>query len=222
MFCCCCLVIKSCLTLAVPWTVACQASLSWDFPARILEWVAISFSRGSSQPRDQARASYIGRQILYHWATREALKHVYAMLPTEDSIPQLPLPSLQNFCKEEALVSCPGISKDCSFKSSSLLSSCLLIDVSVGFLLAHSLLFGVFSFLGFSAVKTLYHWYHHFSSASRTLAFPSWFLWPHRLFDLLSPACVPLSAASFSPLGPSSTICFVQITVCYKIFNGSF
>ena len=66
MFCCCCLVIKSCLTLAVPWTVACQASLSWDFPARILEWVAISFSRGSSQPRDQARASYIGRQILYH------------------------------------------------------------------------------------------------------------------------------------------------------------
>ena len=39
---------------------------------RILEWVAIYFSRGSSQPRDQTQVSwvsYIGRQILYHWAT---------------------------------------------------------------------------------------------------------------------------------------------------------
>ena len=36
--------------------------------ARILEWVAISFSRGSSQPRDQTRVSCIsciGRRILY-------------------------------------------------------------------------------------------------------------------------------------------------------------
>ena len=40
--------------------------------ARILEWVAISFSRGSSQSRDQTRISYISRQVLYHWATREA------------------------------------------------------------------------------------------------------------------------------------------------------
>ena len=44
--------------------------------ARVLEKVAISFSRGSSPPRDWthiACISYIGRQILYHWATREAL-----------------------------------------------------------------------------------------------------------------------------------------------------
>ena len=43
--------------------------------ARILEWVAISFSRGSSQPRDWTHVSCgfcIGRQILYHWATWEA------------------------------------------------------------------------------------------------------------------------------------------------------
>ena len=41
------------------------------FQARILEWVAISFSRGSSWPKDQTpvfRVSCIGRQILYHWA----------------------------------------------------------------------------------------------------------------------------------------------------------
>ena len=37
-----------------------------DFPARILEWVAISFSRGSSRPRDQTCVFCIGRQILYH------------------------------------------------------------------------------------------------------------------------------------------------------------
>ena len=38
--------------------------------ARILEWVAVSFSRGSSHPRDRTRVSCFGRQILYHWATR--------------------------------------------------------------------------------------------------------------------------------------------------------
>ena len=34
--------------------------------ARILEWVAISYSRGSSQSRDRTRVFCIGRQILYH------------------------------------------------------------------------------------------------------------------------------------------------------------
>ena len=37
---------------------------------RILEWVAITFSRGSSHTRDQTHISCISRQILYHWATR--------------------------------------------------------------------------------------------------------------------------------------------------------
>ena len=42
--------------------------------ARTLEWFAISFSRGSFWPRDWTWVSCIGRWILYHWATREALK----------------------------------------------------------------------------------------------------------------------------------------------------
>ena len=46
------LVAKSCPTLVTPWTVACQAPLFGIFQARILEWIAISFSRGSSQPRN--------------------------------------------------------------------------------------------------------------------------------------------------------------------------
>ena len=39
------------------------------FQARMLEWVAISFSRGSSLPRDQICVLYvsrIGRWVLYH------------------------------------------------------------------------------------------------------------------------------------------------------------
>ena len=42
------------------------------FQARRLEWVAISSSRRSSQPRDRTQVSCIGRQILSHCVTREA------------------------------------------------------------------------------------------------------------------------------------------------------
>ena len=40
--------------------------------ARILEWVAISFSRGSSWPRDQIQVSCIAGRFFTIWATREA------------------------------------------------------------------------------------------------------------------------------------------------------
>ena len=53
-----------------PWTVAHQAPLPiWFFEASILEWVAISYSKGSSKPRDHTCVSCIsciGRQFLYH------------------------------------------------------------------------------------------------------------------------------------------------------------
>ena len=48
------------------------SSVHRNFQAGILEWVAISFSKGSSQPRDWTHVSCIGTQILYHWAPREA------------------------------------------------------------------------------------------------------------------------------------------------------
>ena len=41
--------------------------------ARILKWIAISFSRVPSGPRDQTFVSCTGRWILYHWATWGAL-----------------------------------------------------------------------------------------------------------------------------------------------------
>ena len=55
--------------------VARQVPLCMEiFLARILKRVAISFSRGSSWPKDQTHASCIGRQTLYHSTTWEAQK----------------------------------------------------------------------------------------------------------------------------------------------------
>ena len=41
------------------WTVALQAALFMEFSSKILEWVAISYSRGSFPPRDQTWVSCI-------------------------------------------------------------------------------------------------------------------------------------------------------------------
>ena len=58
-----------------PWAVAHQAPLSMGIlQARILEWVAMPFSRGSSQPRDQTQVSYIAGRLFTIWTTREAQK----------------------------------------------------------------------------------------------------------------------------------------------------
>ena len=47
------------------------SSVHGIYQARILEWVAISFSRGSSQSRGWSCVSCTGRQILHCWATRK-------------------------------------------------------------------------------------------------------------------------------------------------------
>ena len=63
-------------SFATPWTVAHKASLSIEF-SRQEYWVAISFSKASSQPRDRTQVSCIGRWILYYWATGQALLSWY-------------------------------------------------------------------------------------------------------------------------------------------------
>ena len=51
---------------APPWTVG-QAPLSvWILQTRTLGWVAISFSRTSSQPRDQPMSPALTLWILYY------------------------------------------------------------------------------------------------------------------------------------------------------------
>ena len=48
------------------------SSVHGIFQARVLEWVAISFSRGSSQPRDWTQVSLIAGRRFTIWATKEA------------------------------------------------------------------------------------------------------------------------------------------------------
>ena len=48
------------------------SSIHGIFQARVLERAAISFSRGSSQPRDRTRVSFIADRRFTVWATREA------------------------------------------------------------------------------------------------------------------------------------------------------
>ena len=65
-------VTQSCPTLCDP--VDCSlpgSSVHQILQARILEWVAISFSRGSSQPRDRTQVSRIGGRRFNLWATME-------------------------------------------------------------------------------------------------------------------------------------------------------
>ena len=59
--------LQSCPTLCNPMDCSpLGSSVHGILQARILEWVAISSSRGSSRPRDGTRVSCIGRRVLYH------------------------------------------------------------------------------------------------------------------------------------------------------------
>ena len=65
-------VAQSCPTLCD--TMDCSLagfSLHGILQARVLEWVAISFSRGSSRPRDWTQVSWIPGRRFNLWATRE-------------------------------------------------------------------------------------------------------------------------------------------------------
>ena len=59
---------QSCPSLSDPMDYTVHGILQ----ARILEWVAFSFSRASSQPRDWAQVSHIAGGFFTSWATREA------------------------------------------------------------------------------------------------------------------------------------------------------
>ena len=67
------LVTQSCLTLFDPMDRGPPGSpVHRILQARILEWAAIPFSRGSSPSRDWTRVSCIHRQILYHLSQQES------------------------------------------------------------------------------------------------------------------------------------------------------
>ena len=61
---------QSCPTLCDPMDCSPPgSSVHGILQVRILEWVAILFSRGSSQPRDRTQISYIAVRFLIVWAT---------------------------------------------------------------------------------------------------------------------------------------------------------
>ena len=79
---CVCLFAQSCPTFCYPrYYNLPGSSVHWILQARILEWVAIAFSKGSSQHRDQTWVSCISDRFFTIWATREthanALQWVY-------------------------------------------------------------------------------------------------------------------------------------------------
>ena len=88
---------SSFLSTEVKWSESCSAISNSYYPmdctlpdslahgilqARILEWVAILVSRGSSQTRDRTRVSCIAGRFFTVWATKEVLSSSCSELPT--------------------------------------------------------------------------------------------------------------------------------------------
>ena len=82
------LVAQSCPTLCNPIYRSLSGSSGHGiFQARILECVAISFSRGSSWPRDQIRVSHIVGRCFTTWATREVWTLEWVPFPSPGDPP---------------------------------------------------------------------------------------------------------------------------------------
>ena len=110
----------SCLTLCDPMDCSLPGfSVHGIFQARVLEWGAISFSRGSSWPRDRTQVFCIAGKRFILWATREALFYTVMCLCQSRSLN----PSL---CS-----SSPGIHKSVLYLPAS--ASVLQIRSSISF-----------------------------------------------------------------------------------------
>ena len=75
-------VAQLCLTLHGPMDCSLPGSSAHGiFQARVLEWVAISFSRGSSWPRDRTCVSHIVGRCFTIWTTKEVISEVIDISP---------------------------------------------------------------------------------------------------------------------------------------------
>ena len=72
--------------------------------ARIVQWVAIPFSWGSSPRREQTHVSCIGRQILYQWASWETMREAHTTLRID--------PRNENKCTLDLKVNCIDHNQD--------------------------------------------------------------------------------------------------------------
>ena len=82
-----CLVAQSCPTLCDPMDCSPAGSFVHGIlQARILDWIAFPFSRGSPQPGDRTQVSRIASGFFTMWATREAQIKKQLGLPRGDII----------------------------------------------------------------------------------------------------------------------------------------
>ena len=88
-------VAQSCPTLCDPMDCSPPGfSVHGILQARILEWVASSFSRGSSRPRDQTQVSHIAGRCFNLWATKPSqisttLWMVFLIFPIKPTVLQM-------------------------------------------------------------------------------------------------------------------------------------
>ena len=98
------LVTQSCPTLCDP--MDCRlpcSSVHGILQVRIQDWVAIPFSRGSSQPKNRTQVSCITGRFFTIWATREALCVSWVISKARNKSSQMErwyLPTKQAWCVE--------------------------------------------------------------------------------------------------------------------------
>ena len=85
----CVLVAQSRPTICDPMDCSPGSSVHGILQARILEWVAIPFSRASFQPRDRTRVSHIAGRFFYH-LNHQGMRYMSTYYSTWEK-PQLPL-----------------------------------------------------------------------------------------------------------------------------------
>ena len=112
------LVAQLCQTLCNP--IDCSplgVSVHGVLQARILEWVAISFSRGSSWPRDRTQVSCIIGRIFTVCATRKALERV-----------AIPFSRISSWSRDGTCISCIAGRLYCLSHQGSPLETCAYIQ----------------------------------------------------------------------------------------------
>ena len=95
--------LRSCLTLCDP--MGCNQpgfSVHGILQARILEWVSMPSSRGSSQPRGRFQVSCIADRLFTTWATREA--HVYIVVGVISNLEIDGLKSKEDVCRLQEIL----------------------------------------------------------------------------------------------------------------------
>ena len=89
-------VAQSCPTLCNPMDCSLSGSpVHGIFQARVMEWIAISFSRGSSWPRNRTWVSRVAGRRFTIWATREYSNQASDLTHSNHSLPPWGLKNTQ-------------------------------------------------------------------------------------------------------------------------------